>query len=774
MKRIRERVTAKPIRQVLAVLLLAIGTSGLQGQDRLGEWKTHLPYVESRQIVEAGTRLYCGSLSGLFYIDREFNTVHIMTKSDGLSDLEINALNYTESRNSLIIGYANTNIDIIEGNEIYNIPDIKRKQITGNKTINNILILEDAAYLSCGFGIVVVNLEKKEIKETYLIGENGGYTNVYDMASDESHLYAATEQGIYYAEIDHPNLVDFNNWSHLSDIPHAAEQFGAICWTGERLYAAYNSANATTDTLFYRENGAWKVFQTREHNRIRTVRESAGNLVVIAGFFTSVYNSQDREIRAEWSLAPGHALYDGYEVLWIADRAKGLYRSPSKGEKESIAPNGPLSRDVSSIAIMEDMLYTAAGNVKSDWNNTWNPAELNYLQGNYWQGTQTTDYRDLLTLAIDPADKNHVFGASWGYGLLEYRNGELVEVFDQTNSTLQTLPNGDIYHRIGGCVFDSDGHLWMNNSAVAEPVSVKKTDGTWKSFKLDGKLKVSFLGRMINTSLDHKWIICAHGEGLFAFDVNRTIDDISDDRYEKFSVLDLNGKVISNDVYSLAEDREGNIWVGTDKGIVVYYSPSRVFDEDLFYGQQIIVPRNDGTGLADILLGTERVTAIAVDGANRKWLGTEQSGIYLVSEDGLEEIHHFTEDNSPLLSNKITDIAINGENGLVYIGTNAGLISFKGKAIEGRKDYSGVYAYPNPVRHDYDGEIVITGLVGNVNVKITDIGGNIVYETTSLGGQAIWDGRSFSGRRVSTGVYMIFCTDDEGNQTHITKLLVIH
>jgi hypothetical protein len=309
---------------------------------------------------------------------------------------------------------------------------------------------------------------------------------------------------------------------------------------------------------------------------------------------------------------------------------------------------------------------------------------------------------------------------------------------------------------------------------VAEPVSVKKTDGTWKSFKLDGKLKVSFLGRMINTSLDHKWIICAHGEGLFAFDVNRTIDDISDDRYEKFSVLDLNGKVISNDVYSLAEDREGNIWVGTDKGIVVYYSPSRVFDEDLFYGQQIIVPRNDGTGLADILLGTERVTAIAVDGANRKWLGTEQSGIYLVSEDGLEEIHHFTEDNSPLLSNKITDIAINGENGLVYIGTNAGLISFKGKAIEGRKDYSGVYAYPNPVRHDYDGEIVITGLVGNVNVKITDIGGNIVYETTSLGGQAIWDGRSFSGRRVSTGVYMIFCTDDEGNQTHITKLLVIH
>ena len=274
--------------------------------------------------------------------------------------------------------------------------------------------------------------------------------------------------------------------------------------------------------------------------------------------------------------------------------------------------------------------------------------------------------------------------------------------------------------------------------------------------------------------MDHKWIICPRGNGLFAFDVNRTIDDISDDRYEKFSVLESSGKIISDDVYSMAEDRAGNIWIGTDKGVVVYYSPSRVFDDNLFYGQQIIVPRNDGTGLADILLGTEKVTAIAVDGANRKWLGTQKSGVFLVSEDGLEEIHHFTDENSPLLSNTITDIDINGENGIVYIGTSAGLISFKGKAIEGRENYSGIYVYPNPVRHDFEGEIVITGLVGNVNVKITDIAGNIVFETTALGGQAIWDGRSFSGDRVQTGVYLIFSTDEEGDKTNVTKLLVIN
>ena len=339
---------------------------------------------------------------------------------------------------------------------------------------------------------------------------------------------------------------------------------------------------------------------------------------------------------------------------------------------------------------------------------------------------------------------------------------------------MQTIIEGGKYFRLGGTAFDLENNLWVTNSAVPEPISVKKADGKWKSFTLDGMLSDNNLGRIINTTYDHKWVVCPLGHGLFAFDVNGTIDDISDDRYKKFDIVDVNGEIISNYVYCLVEDRDGNHWVGTDKGIVVYYSPTRVFDEGPFYGQQIIVPRNDGTGLADILLGTEKVTSIAVDGANRKWIGTSKSGLYLVSDDGLEEVHHFTEENSPLLSNNITDIVINDENGLVYIGTDRGLISYKSTAIDGREDFSGVYVYPNPVHHDFDGEIVITGLVGDVNVKITDITGNIVYETTALGGQAIWDGRSFSGDRVSTGVYMIFCTDDEGSKTHITKLLIIN
>jgi len=768
-------------RTILVFILLGPGVILLQpwndlaAQDIIGKWKSHLSFTGAVEIADAGDRIYCATGSGLFYYHKTDHTIRILTKVEGLSDQEISGIAYDSMRGLLVVAYQNTNVDLVGKNEIHNIPDILRKQLTGNKTIHGVKIIGDDAYLSCGFGIVVLNLEKKEIRDTYYIGENGRQGNVYDTESDGNWLYAATDGGVYRADINSPNLIDFNNWTRMLDLPYPTRTYNALAWFGGRLYAGMRNITGAADSLYYQDAGVWKTFTTMEASRIYHLGVSNGRLLVITRHRVALYNTDNSEVQNQYMGDPNHAYQDQDGILWIADRRAGMIKSPNPWvPADTLCPNGPLSNDIVSIAISGEKIYTVAGSVTSGFSNQFNQAELNILDAGIWEGTVTVAYRDPIHVSVDPGNDEHVFAATWGYGLMEYINGQLVQVYDEENSTLQSIIPGDELHRLGGSVFDNNRNLWVTNSAVAEPISVLKADGQWRSYELEGKLNVNALGRIIFTRDQHLWVQCHQGHGLFALDVNGTPDDLSDDSYEKFDVKDVNGKTISNYVHSLVEDKNGNIWVGTDKGIVVYYSPSRVFSGDNFYGQQVIVPRNDGTGLADVLLQNETVTTIAVDGANRKWIGTSKGGVFLLSDDGLEQIHHFTVDNSPLLSNNILDIAVDGKTGTVYLGTDKGLVSYKGTAIEGKEFFSDVYVYPNPVREDFTGEIVITGLVADVNVKITDISGNIVFETTSLGGQAIWDGKSFSGNRVSTGVYLVFCTSEDGSMTHTTKLLVIN
>jgi hypothetical protein len=228
-------------------------------------------------------------------------------------------------------------------------------------------------------------------------------------------------------------------------------------------------------------------------------------------------------------------------------------------------------------------------------------------------------------------------------------------------------------------------------------------------------------------------------------------------------------------VVSLAEDLEKNIWVGTGSGPYIYHEnqAGNLFEIDNpEVGTQVKL--TDFDGLVQYLLGSERILSITVDGANRKWLGTGNSGAYLLSSDGEEEIYNFTKENSPILSNTINSIGINDDSGEVFFGTDHGMISFRAEATKGGDDFGKSYVFPNPVREDFEGTITITGLASDVNVKITDISGNLIYETTALGGQAVWDGKSFDGKRAHTGVYLVFCTNNDGTKTYVTKLVFIN
>ncbi|MEN8229244.1 MAG: T9SS type A sorting domain-containing protein [Bacteroidota bacterium] len=746
----------------------------LDGQITLGQWRTHLPYKYCNLVEATNDRVFCSATGGLFYFNLEDNSVEKISKIDGLSDNGVSAMRWSGELETLILAYQNSNLDIIRDGLILNLPDIMKKQIPGDKSINDIYFLEQSAFLSTGFGIILMNLEKNEISETYYIGDNGEALKVNQVTTDGSFLYAATEQGIRRGLLSDPFLVDFNAWETITDIPNSNGEFNTIAYYKGAFFTSYNDPAGEQDIVYYDTGSGWIPYPY-------FTGEQCHEIVNQGEFLTLVDNTGANVISGDWLVVqqlesgkPRSVSVDDHGDLWMADYGGGLITNEGGG-KWSIVPNGPNSATVYDMEAAGNILYAVQGGVSGSWNNLFISATLESFKDEQWAYHTNWDGRDLITLTVDPNDPDHLFAGSWGYGLFEFRDEQPDVRYTDANSSLQSIFPGRNFVRIGGIAYDHQGNLWITNTGVSEPISVLKSDGTWKSFRADNLItNYSALGNILVTQSGHKWIIVPKGNGLFAMNDNFTIDDTSDDEYRKVSVVDKFGKVITNDVRSFAEDRNGNLWLGTNQGILVMYSPYRLFTEGTVIAQEVLISRNDDSGLADPLLGTQVVTAIEVDGANRKWLGTAGGGVYLVSDDGFETIEQFNSSNSPLLSNSITDICVDGVSGEVFFGTDKGIISYKGDALQGSTRYNNVVVYPNPVRETYEGPVAIKGLVERTNVKIVDMGGNLVYETESLGGQALWDGTNFRGERVATGVYMIYLSDSDGILSHVTKLLFIH
>ncbi len=746
----------------------------LEGQITLGQWRTHLPYRYCTLAEATDDRIYCSATGGLFSYNLTDNSIEKISKVDGLSDNGVSAMRWSGELATLILAYQNSNLDIIRDGVILNLPDIMKKQIPGDKSIYSIEYLDQQAFLSTGFGIVVLNLQKDEISETYYIGDNGEALKVNQVATDGEFLYAATDRGVRRGLLSDPFLVDFNSWELITELPNATGVFQSVAYYRGALFVSWKDPSGERDIIYYNNGTGWNSYPYFSGNQCFEIKNQGELLTIVDENGASLINESWLVIQEFESGHPRSISIDEEGSLWMADDGGGLVTN-HLGYTWSIIPNGPSSTAVYDMDASGHILYAVHGGVSGSWNNLFMSATLESFRDEQWNSTNNSEARDLVTVAVDPSDPEHLYAGSWGYGLLEFREGEEDIRYTESNSTLQTIIAGGDFIRIGGIAFDALGNLWMTNTGVAEPISVRKADGSWKSFRADNLLtEYGALGKILVTQSGHKWAIIPRGNGLFAMDDRYTIDDASDDLYEKVNVVDKYGKLITNDVRALAEDRSGNLWLGTNQGILVMYSPYRLFTDGSLYAQEILIPRNDGSGLADPLLGTQMVTAIEVDGANRKWIGTANSGIYLVSEDGLLEVRHFNTSNSPLLSNAINDVAVDGVTGEVFFGTDKGIISFRGEALQGSASYSNVVVYPNPVREDFEGSVAIKGLIEQTNVKIMDLGGNLVYETESLGGQALWDGTNFRGERVATGVYMIYLASPDGSQSHVTKILFIH
>jgi hypothetical protein len=774
---------------LIFIVLFCFAISTIYAQPAVGEWTGYQSYSSAKNLADTGDKIYCVTEGGLFSFSKTDNSIQKMSGINGLSDVGIQRIDYSRENKMLLIAYQNANIDLLIGNEIFNISDIKRKQLSADKTINNVLFVGNLAYLSCGFGIVVVNLEKKEIKETYIIGKDGAYLNVFDLATDGDYFYAATENGIYRANTSDSNLQNYNNWIKDVSIPHATNKFNKIKFFNGRIIVNYTPDKWSEDELYELKNNEWSRF-LEQVSFLSDWTTFGDNLVCSSRENVLVYNDQLKSISIvqEYDFSgikvkpiePLGALLDDKNILWIADKKSGLVRIDKQSER--ILPEGPVNNTIFSLNINGQDLWVSMGGRDRSWNNMFNQPQFQLNREGEWTIFDKkvipalNDFRDIICVKADPTDPNHVFAGSWGGGILEFRDGAFVKQYNNFNSTLQTaLPEKPDapYVRIGGIDFDSKGNLWVSNSEAEKNISVLKKDGTWESFELSGVANQYSIGKIIVTKNNDKWVMVPRGRGQ-SISVLNSRNDQSKSQKVIARFVNSVGEFFNemSDVYAMVEDNKGEIWVGTSGGVAVYSNPESIWTENFLYATRPGLNLRDG--FFHPLLEKETITAIAVDGANRKWFGTKSSGVFLISEDGETEIEHFNAENSPLLNNEITDIAINQKSGEVFIGTISGLISYMGEATAGNEAFNDVYVYPNPVRETYQGPIVIKGLMEESDVKITDISGDLVYKTTSLGGQAIWDGKNLNGNRCKTGVYLVFLTDPLGEKTKITKLLFIH
>jgi hypothetical protein len=510
---------------------------------------------------------------------------------------------------------------------------------------------------------------------------------------------------------------------------------------------------------------------------------------LIAGFYceaecdgTVLYFSQsgDEEEAPDFLVdRPLYALEDEAGTVWFADLFREFRKHEAGTEGERFTLNSPYSNSIEEIQVWNDEVWVAAGGLRTNYSYLFNSdGVFTYRFGrwsvyNRFNRSEFEDLFDFIDVEIDP-ETGKVYLASFLDGLIVFDpalNG--FERYDNTNSSLTNAVGDPERTRVSGLELDEEGNLWVANHSADEPISVWKTDGTWESIRPSGCGSETQLLRAEIDQNGFKWfIVTSNGAGLMVFDEGDP-EDPSDDRCRLFS--SANSELPSNRVNAIAVDLDGDVWVGTEQGVVVFECGAGVFDP-ICLGSLRIIPGEEFE-LGGYLLETENVRTIAVDGANRKWFGTE-NGIFVQSPDGEEEVAYFSTDNSPLFDNIINDIAIQPETGEVFIGTNKGLQIFRGQATEGGiNNRNEVTVFPNPIRPDYDGPIAIKGLARDANVKITDITGQLIYETEALGGQAIWDGRDYNGRKASTGVYLVFATSTqrpENPDAVVAKILFVN
>jgi len=736
----------------------------------IGYWQSYLPYNSGVGVATDGMTVYTVCAQSFFTLPSSGSLVSY-SKAEGMSDIGMKGVAYDASTNTTILTYQNSNIDLFKDNNFYNIPDLKNKVVSGSKNINHIYTEPGMAYLSTDIGILVMDLSKREVENTYIFYINNQVVPVNGFSASGKYFYAITPKGIFRADKNSPQLQNFSIWQRF-DSTHAFTYIAAVDST---LFVA-DSKN-----LFAVRNDSLIPVYTANKSVINHI-DPVSNGIWMTEFYDTLYKGPVKKInlslqfvdsfRSAGKVNQVTETQDG--SVWLTDEYFGLQKRIDSA-LYIFRPDGPNAPTSFDIYANNGEVWVAYGGFNDLWLPHGNRSGFSKLKDGKWTSYTYQEqalYDSVLDFVAINKDPNTgtVYAGSFQNGLFILNPDGSTSLIKGSLFDPSVIITGN--YQIAGIAFDNNNNLWVTTYGSQHELYVKTTAGNWYKFQLPYPRNVPHPGGpIVVDDNNRKWYVCwnggANGGGIIVYDDNYTPDDPNDDQSRNLTSGVGYGNLPSNRVYSIAKDKNSDIWVGTDNGIGIVNCGGSVFN-----GCDAQIPIVQYDQYAGYLFAGENVRSIAVDGANRKWVGTD-NGIWLLSPDASKIIYRFTSDNSPLPSNHIEKIAIDGVTGDVYIGTEQGLVAYRSTATDGGTTNSHVISFPNPVPSGYTGTIAIKGLVTNADVRITDVSGQLVYRTTALGGQAVWNGKDYTGHRPQSGVYLIFISDTKGAETYAGKMVFL-
>ena len=741
------------MRRLLALITLLAATQPVfaQGDIPVGTWRTHNSFNKLIGLTNTNTLLYAASSNAVFSYDIANTEIETITALSGLSDTQITTIAYNVNAQTIIIPYLNGNIDLLKNNKIRNFRALLNADINDSKRVNFIYSHNFLSYLCTDFGVLILDLENEEVKDTYFeLGEQGAVLPIYSAVISEDSLYLGTETGIIRGNIN-DNLKDFNKWLRYNNsdgIPDITAK--VILKTPSGLLAALDN-----EGLFEFDGSSWirKDLLTGVSFLFGSQDAGASLLTTSDGVFrydgTSI-----TPIISDLVVSPRAAIELDSEIN-IADAINGIVLINADN---NIYPNGPFESDIVKLFGYNDVIIALPRAYDNTFTAIGNTSGAFFFENGEWKNYNSTGYPQTITIPefLDITDAMYVYNSeklylsSFGYGVMEIDDSQYT-IYDETNSTLTNASPGRNV-KVTALDANSSGLSVLNYDAIEPLHFLESTVNSWQGYSIP--FPASFSDQVLSFNNNTFWLKIPpnRGGGILIYD-----------RINARQLLLDNSILPSNRVNDMAIDREGKMWVATDKGIVYFFNAENILDESFI---DPVKPIFEGS----ILFNNEKITALAVDGGNRIWMGAS-SGLWLFARNGQEAVSHFKVEDSPLPSNEIIDLAINYQKGELFIATANGLVSYRGSSTAAGEQEP-LKIFPNPVNASETDIVTIEGVPTNADITITDSSGRLVFKTKANGNTAIWSGVA-SNSSLSSGVYFVFVSTEDKGSKQVGKIGVV-